>query len=340
MFFKKSVPLDFLSVGDTATDAFIRLKEASVNCSINHTDCQLCMRFGDKIPYEFSKIIAGVGNSANAAVAASRLGLSTGFASNIGADLFGQQVLESLQREKIDTSLISVQQNKSTNYHYVLWYESERTILIKHESFDYSFKEPATPPRWLYLSSLAEGTEDYHKSITSYLLKNPHINFAFQPGTLQIKMGLEKLGTMYKRTDIFVCNVEEARIILKDTSTAKDVFSIKKLLETMHSKGPKVVLITDGPEGAYTYDGHEFLFMPPYPDPKPPYERTGAGDAFASTFVAALALGKTVKESLAWAPINSMSVVQHVGAQEGLLQREKLEAYLKDAPKNYLPKNI
>ncbi len=28
------------------------------------------------------------------------------------------------------------------------------------------------------------------------------------------------------------------------------------------------------------------LSMPLYPDPKPPYDRTGAGDAFAHTFVA------------------------------------------------------
>jgi len=30
-----------------------------------------------------------------------------------------------------------------------------------------------------------------------------------------------------------------------------------------------------------------------------------------------------------------MSVVQHVGAHRGLLSREKLEEYLKNAPKDY-----
>jgi sugar/nucleoside kinase (ribokinase family) len=58
-----------------------------------------------------------------------------------------------------------------------------------------------------------------------------------------------------------------------------------------------------------------------YPDPAPPVDRTGAGDSFAST--------------LTWAPINSMSVVQYVGAQKGLLTREKLEKYLQDAPEDY-----
>ena len=81
----------------------------------------------------------------------------------------------------------------------------------------------------------------------------------------------------------------------------------------------------------------EMFFMPPYPDQSPPYERTGAGDAFSSTFVSALALGKTPLEAITWAPINSMSVVQYIGAQEGLLTRKKLEEYLKNHPEEYKP---
>ena len=107
-----------------------------------------------------------------------------------------------------------------------------------------------------------------------------------------------------------------------------------------HDLGPKIVVITDGPKGAYAYDEESFYFMPPYPDPKPPLERTGAGDAFSSTFVVALALGLSVPDALRWAPINSMSVVQDVGARAGLLTREKLEEYLARAPEDYKPQKI
>ena len=104
--------------------------------------------------------------------------------------------------------------------------------------------------------------------------------------------------------------------------------------------GPKIVVITDGPKGAYSYDGKEMLFMPPYPDPAPPLERTGAGDAFSSTFTVALALGKTVREAIVWAPVNPMSVVQQIGAHAGLLTREQIEEYLKKAPADYEPQII
>ena len=108
----------------------------------------------------------------------------------------------------------------------------------------------------------------------------------------------------------------------------------------MYELGPKIVVLTDGIRGSYAYDGMEFLFMPIYPDPKPPYERTGAGDAFSSTVVSAIILGKTLSEALAWGSINAMSVVQEIGAQRGLLSREKIEEYLKIAPEHYEARKI
>jgi len=108
----------------------------------------------------------------------------------------------------------------------------------------------------------------------------------------------------------------------------------------MRDLGPKIVAITDGPEGAYTYDGQDMLYIPIYPDPAPPVERTGAGDAFSSTFTTALALGMSVHDALMWAPINSMNVVQYIGAQKGLLSRKKLEEFLAKAPEYYKPKKI
>ena len=96
-----------------------------------------------------------------------------------------------------------------------------------------------------------------------------------------------------------------------------------------------MVVLSDGPNGAYLYFNNELWHNTIYPDIAPPLERTGAGDAFSSTFTAALALGKTPLEAFSWGPINSMSVVQKVGAQAGLLSREKLEEYLKNAPGEY-----
>ena len=69
-------PFDILAIGDVVIDAFIKLKDARVHCNIKDEECEICMRWGDKIPFESATVVPGVGNCANAAVSASRLGLS------------------------------------------------------------------------------------------------------------------------------------------------------------------------------------------------------------------------------------------------------------------------
>ncbi len=333
--------LDFIAIGDTVTDAFIRLKEASVHCNIDREKCEICMRFADKIPYEDVFVVPAVGNSANAAVAAARLGLKSALVSNIGDDYFGTECLNALEAEKVATDFIKINKGVKTNYHYVLWYEDDRTILIKHEEYPYALPD-INEPKWIYLSSSAENSLPFHETLERYMNERPDVKLAFQPGTFQIKFGKEKLAGLYKRADVFISNKEEAQRILEIEEN-----DAKKLILALHALGPKIVVVTDGVKGAYASDGSTSLttggsmwFMPPYPDPKPPYERTGAGDAFSSTFVVALALGFDIPTALQWAPINSMSVVQYVGAREGLLTREKLEEFLKNAPKDYQPKKI
>ena len=332
MFFKNN--FDFVAIGDTTIDAFIRIKEASVNCDINKENCQICLDYGNKIPYESVTIVPAVGNSANAAVAAARLGLKSAYVGNVGADLNGKDCLNAFKTENVGVKFIKIHKDKKTNYHYVLWFKDERTILIKHEEFAYELPHIGSP-KWIYLSSLGENSLPFHQEIENYLKYHPEINLAFQPGTFQIKFGKEKLAGIYRMTKVFICNLQEAQRIL----SAKEENPVE-LMKMISYLGPKITVVTDGVKGAYAYNGDEAWFMPPYPDPKPPYERTGAGDAFSSTFVAGLAMGKTIEEALMMAPVNSMSVVQYIGAREGLLTLPELEKYLQQAPKDYRPRRI
>lgn len=334
--------IDFLAIGDVVLDAFLRLKDAHVHCKIDTDACELCFRFGDKIPYESVTVVPAVGNSPNAAVSASRLGLEVALVTNIGDDEHGKECLESLKNEKVSTAYITTEKNKETNYHYVLWYDIDRTILIKHTEFAYKLPQ-LEEVGWIYLSSLAEHSLPYHSEIVEYLKNHPNTKLAFQPGTFQIKFGVEKLKEIYLRTEIFFCNVEEAEKILgkENNNENKDILTLSK---GIHALGPKIVSISDGPNGAYLYfangNTEELWKLPIYPDIAPPLERTGAGDAFSSTVTAGLALGKSPLEAFAWGPINSMSVVQEIGAQKGLLSREKLEQYLASAPAEYKAQKI
>ncbi|MBI2108637.1 MAG: carbohydrate kinase family protein [Parcubacteria group bacterium] len=326
---------DFIAIGDITTDAFIRLSGDDADVTRDdHKKVKLCFNFGDKIEYDDVIEVPAVGNSPNAAVSAHRLELKSALITNLGDDYHGENSLNALKKEGVSTEFVKIHKDIGSNYHYVLWYEEERTILVKHHEYPYEMPEVGKP-KWFYLSSLGEHSLQFHKDIVKYMKHNENIKLAFQPGTFQMRLGYHALKDVYEMTEVFFCNTEEARRILETEES-----DIKKLLYNMHELGPRIVVITDGPKGAYAYNGEETWFMPMYPDPKPPLDRTGAGDAFASTFTAILVLGKTVPEALTYAPVNSMSVVQKVGAQEGLLTLAEIEEWLKKAPPDYKAKKI
>ena len=53
-------------------------------------------------------------------------------------------------------------------------------------------------------------------------------------------------------------------------------------------------------------------------------ERTGAGDAYASGLISALALEEPLEEAMVWGAINAAHVIQKVGTQNGLMTKEEL----------------
>ena len=330
--------IDVLSVGDVVTDAFIRLEADQEKIEYGKDgEPDLSIPFGVKIPYEFATVVPGVGNSANAAVAFAKLGFHSGLVANVGNDDQGREILEALNAADVDSRFVHVNHGKISNYHYVLWYKDDRTILIKHELYDYRWPrfQIIDIPKWIYFSSISKNALEYHDEIAAWLEAHPPVKLAFQPGTFQIKAGVHRLKRIYQRSELIAVNREEATAI-----TGGDHGDIDQLIDKLHELGPKIVVVSDGHKGAYASDGKDRYKMPIYPDPKPPYERTGAGDAFTSTFVAAIMHGADIQSALLWAPINSMSVVQQVGAQAGLLSAAGINKFLREAPASYRPEKM
>jgi sugar/nucleoside kinase (ribokinase family) len=322
--------MDFLAIGDIVTDAFIRVNDAKIIPDPSDSTSLLAFRYGDKVPYEFVEEVRAVGNCANAAVAVARLGLKSALLAHVGKDTQGQACLDELTKNNVGTHYVFSHEGIPTNYHYVLWHDVDRTILVKHQVFPLIMPNIPVAPKMMYLTSLGEHTEAYHQEILAYIKAHPDMKVVFQPGTFQMKMDTALFHGICASTYAFFCNLEEAELI-----TGQHTKDPKMLMKALHDLGPKFVFVTDGMKGAYASDGAEQWFMPVYPHD--PYERTGAGDAFASTVAVALLMGKPLPEALRWGPINSMSVVQFVGAQKGLLTEPVLLDYLAKAPADYHP---
>lgn len=317
---------DIIGIGDTLVDVFIKL-------SVGHTEetakgTELCIPYGAKIPFESATVVPGVGNSANACVSASRLSMKTALVTFLGKDQNGEDCINHLTKEGVSSAFITQEEGVPTNYHYVLWYGDDRTILVNHAQFTSLLPDIGTPT-WIYLSSLGAHTKELHFSIADYVKTHPEIRLAFQPGTFQLHLKQE-IAELYAQVSVLSMNKEEAGELLD-----MPLDNIRDLLDGLEALGPKTVLITDGHMGSFMKHENSYFFMPIYPDISPPVERTGAGDAFFSTFISYLAKGYDAPYAIKRAPINSMNVVQYVGAQKGLLTEEELEKYLREAPESY-----
>jgi ribokinase len=320
-----------LAIGDIFTDAFIKLNEEVARVETDEKgEKRLSLPLGSKPPYDGVDIVQAVGPAPNAAVSTARLGVKTGLVAFLGDDQVGKDAVVYLAGENVLTDTLSIQEGMRTSYYYVLRYGAERTILVKNEAFEYKWTDPQEEPEWIYLALISEASWEFHEDLLRYLEAHPNVKFAFQPGTFHFKWGVEKLAALYGRTHIIMLNREEAVDI-----TGESYDSIRGLANALHALGPQKVVITDGPNGSYASYDYKLITIPNYPDPAPPVDRTGAGDAFASTIVAALALGESMDTALTWAPINSASVVQKIGAQAGLLHREEINKFLEEAPEWY-----
>lgn len=325
-----------LAIGDIFTDAFIKLDENYARIDTDDDGSKrLSFPFGSKPPYERVDIVKAVGPSPNAAISCSRLGLDVGLMSWLGDDDAGRESLEHLASEHVDTAQMVTQPNTKSSYWYVLRHGADRTMLVRSEEYSYDWNAPEHVPDWIYLSYIGANSWPLHVDLLAYLNEHPEIKLVFQPGTYHFEWGVEKLKDVYRQSYMIVLNREEAVDV-----TGRQYDSMKDLFEGLHELGPKVAVITDGPNGSYASHDGKMYSIPNYPDPAPPVDRTGAGDAFASTIVAALAVGEPIETALTWAPINSMNVVQKIGAQLGLLSRDEIKKYLESAPDWYQVKEL
>lgn len=296
---------DVVSFGSALVDLF-------VNTGVAEKKGFMYYPLGEKIQINELRFDIG-GGGTNTAVAFSRLGLKTGYVGKIGDDESGKKVLNLLKKEKIKF-LGKIEKNQITGHSIILDSKGgERTILIyKGINDTISIKDVKKfKTKWIYFSSSAGKSFQTKKELAG-TLKKSGTKIAFNPSSYLIRK--ENLTYLLKITDILVLNKEEAQLLVGKKE--------KDLLKGLRNLGPKVVVITDKNKLVSCYDGNKKYFLKP--NKIKVVERTGAGDAFSSGFVAGQIAGKSIEESLKLGLKESEAVIQNFGAKTDLI-REKIK---------------
>jgi len=277
-----------------------------------------CFALGSKI--EVETFIPTIGGGAvNTAVTFARQGLKAGAVIRIGRDTVGNEILKELKKENVKPFPIFDSKNKTGYSTLLLTSEGERTVLVyrgaSHGLTKKEFSLHAISARWAYI---VPGTIEYEVMIRIIsLLKKNKIKIAMNPSRYYVELSEIKVKKILKALDVVIVNREEASDVTKIPYA-----NIRGIFKKFDELVPGLAVMTDGPNGVYVSDGINMwsagIFNLPILD------RTGAGDAFGSGFVSALVRGENIPECIRVGTANATSVVQKIGAREGILRKSDL----------------
>ena len=334
---------EIITIGSATIDVFIECDSAhivSVSTKDRSTDF-MSFDYGSKLEVEgFSSETGGGG--INTAVNFANLGFKTSAIIKMGKDFASKNIMKKMDKFGIDDDCFCFDEHEHTGFSVILMsFQGDRTVLahrganakMKRDDIDWDAIKKA---KWLYIAPLNGESAYLLDELAEYAEKH-NVNMAMNVGTTNIKQGKDTLDKVIKTAEILIMNREEASMLTQiqvrpDTKEVKysdEIIhvDIRKMLTTLKEAGAKVVVITDGKKGAYAYDGKDFYQCGEYPANVK--STLGAGDCFASTFVASME--KTnwdVEKSLKYASVNAASKVETAGAQKGLLTFKEIEKKL------------
>lgn len=333
------------TIGSATMDVFVECDSANI-LSVYSKDSSanyMSYPYGAKLDMSnFSSKVGGGG--VNTAMNFANLGFDTTAIIKIGDDIYSQGILENFKNSTVKTDCIIQDKSISTGFSIILVsFQGDRTVLanrganalIKLEDINFDKLKDAD---WLYIAPLNGESNKVLEPLVNFAKEND-IKVCFNAGTTSIKQGFEYMKKILTTADVVVMNKEEASMcsgikVRPDTKTEhySDAIihpDIKQMLLKLKIKDYQVVVITDGGNGAYAYDGKDFYYCPVFQSPV--ISTLGAGDAFASTFFASLReTNFDISTSLMYASVESSSVVSKFGATEGLITFDEIKSILND----------
>ena len=307
---------DVVTIGAASLDVYLSGDALKAKRDVRSHDEIEQFPLGAKIEIDNIYFSTG-GGATNGAVTFSRHGLKTGFVGMIGDDPAGKSVQHDLKENNIDTTFMVISKTARTMYStFLLAPSGERTILIyRGATADMALSDfdiDGINSRWLYITSLA-GDFELLEAVIDHAQKN-NIKVAIDPGAKELA-SVRRMKKLLPKLTLIKGNKEELSQL-----TDLDTSNPEKIMRALAVHVP-YVMVTDGPKGSVSTDGREVIHAGMYDD-KPSIDRTGAGDAFGSGFVAKLIDGGSLEEAVTFASANSSSVVQFIGSKPGILRAD------------------
>ncbi len=368
--------MKILTIGSAMYDLFLEYTSPqTVKFTIDGQDVNyIILEEGHKI--ELSALLPFTGGGAtNTAFSFTRLGFTTATCAKIGHDEYGAFIVAALEETNINTSYITLSSDEKTGCSFIIPSPTGDKAILTYRGANLQLTTDDIPLAdfgafdQLYITSLSRSTSVL-LPIMCNQAKKDGIPVAVNPGTSQLNENVHTLIESLNNIDILILNCFESSLLMaqfgyhkkkkKSVRNKKQVpskddglkklpdllsapitrgdiqFTLPDYFKEIQTRGPHIVVVTNGADGVYVSDGTTIYYHPSLPIEV--ISTVGAGDAFASTFVAQLLQKKSIENAIRAGIINSAAVLEHFGATTGLLDQQELNELVSEIDQNGIKK--
>jgi ribokinase len=265
------------------------------------------------------------GKGANQAVAAARQGAKTIMAGRVGRDLFGQDQIQSLQSEQINTDYVVVDDKHASGIASIILDEqgSNRIIVVPGANGAVTKEDvDALSPVLAQCDVLVVQLEIPIDTVL-YAIKKAH--------GLGVKVVLNPAPAnslpedIYKHISVITPNESEAQLLTG--IEVKDLSSAKSAAQVLLDKGVEQVVITLGSRGVYGLTKTNEFHLPAHK--VTPVDTVAAGDTFTGALAVMIGEGQSLEDGARYANAASAIAVTRHGAQPSIPQRDEVVSFLR-----------
>jgi len=309
---------DVITIGSATRDAFVKSKAFKViQAKQFPTGKALGISLGSKVHVDELNFYIG-GGAVNTALTFARQGLKIAAFTVVGEDPGGQEVQRVLKEEGVSRELVHIDKKDHTSYSIVLTAGKSGRSILRYDGAVWHFPEISKrlgQTKWLYINHLGVECVKLLPQIFK-LVKAKKLKVAWNPGSTQIEKAAIAIRPYLPLVDVFLVNQEEAALCTGISYQKRD-----KIFDKLDAWVRGVVVMTRGPAGVEVSDGTTKWSAGVLPL-RNVIDRTGAGDAFGSAFVASLIQKPDdVEQAIQSASANATSVLTEYGATNGLLKK-------------------
>ncbi len=345
--------LSVLTVGGAMIDTIVQIDPARIEqmTMTNADAAYLLVEGGRKVEAQSIDPFIG-GGAVNAAVSMARLGNKVATLVKLGRDLSAEKVLARLDEEGVSADFVARTEEMATGASVLISSHDRNAAIFTARGANTLLREEDLPEAafardLVYVTGLSDASADRFPSI----LKKARDGGAFvacNPGIRQLSSRAQPFFENLRNIDLLTINrVEAAQLVpgligqghaaegpmLETDDPSQELavrgleaggfqMSLSAFVRALTACGPKIVLVTDGGNGAFAGTADSITHCGTIPVTIA--GTAGAGDAYASTFACFSAGGASAADAMRAATHNAASVIAQVDTQGGLLNRSTL----------------